>query len=42
MDRETRAEIICNLAGKDPNNEADWAEALKEADQQIADGFEYQ
>jgi len=41
MDREARAEIICNLAGKDPNNEADWAEALAEADQQIADGFEY-
>lgn len=41
MNRETRAEIICNLDGKDPNNEADWADALIEADQQIADGFEY-
>ena len=42
MDRETRAELICNLNGTDPNNEADWEAALIEADQQIKDGFNYE
>ena len=41
MSRETRAEVICNLAGDDSNNEAAWQAALVEADQQIADGFDY-
>jgi len=41
MSRETRAEVICNLAGEDPNNEKTWQAALIEADQQIADKFNY-
>jgi len=36
MDRDTLAEVTCNLTGKDPNNEADWQEALADADRQLA------
>jgi hypothetical protein len=36
MTRETLAEILCNLAGADPNNEQAWQEHLAEADQQLA------
>lgn len=34
---EARAEAICNLAGKDPNDEAVWGEALNEARQAARD-----
>lgn len=37
MDRETLAELNCNLAGLDPNDDAVWEKALREADQEIAD-----
>lgn len=37
MTREALAEILCNCAGEDPNNETAFTEALLEADGQLAD-----
>ena len=35
MTRETLAELLCNFAGDNPNDETAWAAALIEADQQL-------
>lgn len=35
---ETMAEVICNLAGDDPNDPTVWSKALAEAEQIRADG----
>lgn len=44
MNRETLAEVICNLEGNDPNNETHWEAALLSADERlvyVAERLEY-
>jgi len=35
MDRETLAEVLANMSGRDPNHQATWEECLGEADRHI-------
>lgn len=41
MDRETLAEVLANLSGKDPNDDVVWVACLAEADDIISMRIEW-